>query len=450
MTTKRPWQDQGDTNNGKSNADDTIKEYFESFGQNETVEIPRKLGNPNVTRGTFGEITVGVRSGTQSPWLVAIKALEQAIVSFSDDTNKEDHFQLSKDVRNEVVALQYLGSTKHPNIVPLLAMYPSKQPPRALKLVFPYASIDIQLSLEWRCRQCLPPLDFPVIATILRSTMAALSHCHRLGVLHRDVKPGNLLVAAEGTIQLCDFGLARPFLPAIDQAMSNADLNIPAFHPSQGGTKGLCTLHYRPPEVLLGGPSNQPSVDMYSAGMVLAFLLQGSALVPGNNVLDQLARIFALWGTPTDDHWPQARALPDFAKFHFVPKPRDDQLWPWLLPRVTESPCLVAILDSLVALDPSLRCSADQAMEQLAKDEKLSTDCSPLTLQHALVPPELQLPPVLDPTHSRLIQQAGLHVAEQRRNCLRSEAYSAWKGVNSKEGDSFALTADLAFPAKAN
>jgi serine/threonine protein kinase len=132
----------------------------------------------------------------------------------------------------------------------------------SLSLAFSYAPVDLYLSSEWRRRSFLPLLPFDVVKTIARDIFAALAHCH-----HRDVKPGNLLVTSAGVIQLCDFGLAKPFLAKQPTNNDNNDNSQPPITAGESGTKGLCTLYYRPPEVLLGGPATDPAIDMCSAGM---------------------------------------------------------------------------------------------------------------------------------------------------------------------------------------
>jgi serine/threonine protein kinase len=113
-------------------------------------------------------------------------------------------------------------------------------------------------------------------------------------------------------VKLCDFGIAKQFLDAHKSVIKPT--------PGATGTKGLCTLYYRPPEVLFGGQAGDPSVDMYSAGTVVAELITGRTIFQGRNVLDQLSLIFDLLGTPTDTSWPSCKSLPDYGKLTFKSK----------------------------------------------------------------------------------------------------------------------------------
>jgi serine/threonine protein kinase len=72
----------------------------------------------------------------------------------------------------------------------------------------------------------------------------------------------------------------------------------------------MCSRWYRPPEVLLGSTSYDQSVDMWSAGCVLAEMLRGEALFPGSCQTDQLFKLFSMLGCPSDLSWPGHGSLP--------------------------------------------------------------------------------------------------------------------------------------------
>ena len=111
-----------------------------------------------------------------------------------------------------------------------------------------------------------------------------LLHSHR--IVHRDIKPQNILITSNGNVKLTDFGLARIY-----------DFNSLL-------TTTVVTLWYRAPEVLLGVTYATP-VDIWSAGCILAELTSGQPLFPGRNETDQLGTIFSLLGTPNEVDWPE-------------------------------------------------------------------------------------------------------------------------------------------------
>ena len=128
--------------------------------------------------------------------------------------------------------------------------------------------------------------------------LSGLAYCHSMGVMHRDLKPPNILVTNSTNIneriKIADFGLARAFTPSKRQL-----------------TIDVITRWYRPPEILLGCDTYSPSVDMWSIGCIFAELLNhGFPLLPGNSEIDQIHKIFYHFGTPDISHWPEVVEFP--------------------------------------------------------------------------------------------------------------------------------------------
>ncbi|KAM9186162.1 cyclin-dependent kinase 5 isoform 5-T5 [Dugong dugon] len=121
----------------------------------------------------------------------------------------------------------------------------------------------------------------------------------------------------------------------------------------------VVTLWYRPPDVLFGAKLYSTSIDMWSAGCIFAELANaGRPLFPGNDVDDQLKRIFRLLGTPTEEQWPAMTKLPDYKPY---------PMYPATTSLVNVVPKLNAtgrdLLQNLLKCNPVQRISAEEALQ---------------------------------------------------------------------------------------
>ncbi len=397
--------------------DDTSNDGFLAlFGEESIHSIGS--GNSIFARGGFGEVSIALQSRKRFSSavhysLVAVKTIHNALQGGGNagrfgnfgQTSQEPK-ELSSDVASELLALKLLQP--HPNIVPLLAVYPANQH-GALSLAFDYCPMDLREVLELRRRTFRQPLAFGFIQTIARDLFEALFHCHSNGILHRDLKPGNLLVSSKGIIQLCDFGLARPY--DVNKANeTTANVN---------NDKGLCTLYYRPPEILLGGAAEYPSVDSWSAGVVLSEIITGRPLFPGRNVIDQISLVYGHLGTPNEELWPSVSKLPDHGKLDFGSKAAKS--FSEFLPRACESQGLMDLLTNLIVLNPEKRFAAKEALEHewLVLPQEASIDERHRKLRDELLQPaSLQIPPLLFPENRNVVEKVGMGIAEARRSLL--------------------------------
>ena len=174
----------------------------------------------------------------------------------------------------------------------------------------------------------------------MNQLIRGIKHCHSHRVLHRDLKPQNLLIDKEGNLKLADFGLARAF-------------GVPL----RAYTHEVVTLWYRAPEILLGGKQYSTGVDMWSVGCIFAEMCNRKPLFPGDSEIDEIFRIFRILGTPNEEIWPDVNYLPDF-------KPSFPQ---WKKKPLSEAvPSLDAngidLLDQMLVYDPSRRISAKRAL----------------------------------------------------------------------------------------
>lgn len=259
---------------------------------------------------TVGEFDIGGRLGTggmASVYLahelrlnrrVAIKAMLPELL------DKEDMIERFFDEARKQARLE------HPNIVPIYALvWEAEVPFFVMKFVDGFTVDDII-----HARGALP---IPVVQHILNGTISALQYAHDEGVIHRDVKPGNVLIDRRGQPVVSDFGIAK--------AAESPNLT------QTGATIGTPT--YMSPEQCRGLPV-MPASDQYSVG-VLAFhllvgstpfngsmldLLQAHAEDPPPQVLERrpdcpprlAAAVMRMLAKSPDDRWPELRdALPD-------------------------------------------------------------------------------------------------------------------------------------------
>lgn len=125
-----------------------------------------------------------------------------------------------------------------------------------------------------------------LILLFLFQLLRGLAYCHRRRILHRDLKPQNLLINDKGELKLADFGLAR--------AKSV---------PTKTYSNEVVTLWYRPPDVLLGSTEYSTQIDMWGVGCIFYEMACGRPLFPGSTVEEELRLIFRALGSPPADAW---------------------------------------------------------------------------------------------------------------------------------------------------
>ncbi|KAI9839668.1 MAG: hypothetical protein M1819_002294 [Sarea resinae] len=291
----------------------------------------KKLGE-----GTYAIVYLGHLKADPTS-MVAIKKIK---------VNSEYRDGLSMDAIREV---KYLQELSHPNIIALHSVFSSKH--QNLNLVLEYLPLG---DLEMLIRD----VDGVRYGTAdVKAWMGMLGRavwfCHENFVLHRDIKPNNLLIAADGEVKLADFGLARSFSD-----------------PYRVMTHQVITRWYRPPELLYGARYYSGAVDVWSMGLVFAELLLRTPFLPGNTDLHQMELICQAIGTPTEENWPGVSKLPDYVAG--TPQPVRNRDF-YLATFGTAGPVGVDLMMSMLALDPRKRATA----REMLKHKWWSTDPRP-------------------------------------------------------------------------
>jgi cyclin-dependent kinase len=230
-----------------------------------------------VGEGTYG--VVYKARDTSNNQIVALKKIR---------LEAEDEGVPSTAIRE----ISLLKELKDDNIVKLLDIVHADQ---KLYLVFEFLDVDLKRYIETG-NQNRTPITLEIVKKFTHQLNMGLLYCHSHRILHRDLKPQNLLIDKRDNLKLADFGLARAF-------------GIPM----RTYTHEVVTLWYRAPEVLLGARHYSTAIDMWSVGCIFAEMaMQGQPLFPGDSEIDQIFKIFRILGTPNEDLWPGVSGLPDY------------------------------------------------------------------------------------------------------------------------------------------
>uniref|UniRef100_A0A4W6F4L4 cyclin-dependent kinase n=1 Tax=Lates calcarifer TaxID=8187 RepID=A0A4W6F4L4_LATCA len=352
------------------------------FGKLETYIKLDKLGE-----GTYATVFKGRSKLTDN--LVALKEI------------RLEHEEGAPCTAIREVSL--LKDLKHANIVTLHDIVHTD---KSLTLVFEYLDKDLKQYMD----DCGNIMSMHNVKIFLFQILRGLSYCHKRKVLHRDLKPQNLLINERGELKLADFGKRTQSsswrsrsIPVIlgvndfEGKLENHEMKWIRLFPISpqylfdflfilscvriltcvfvcGGSAGLAraksvptktysnevvTLWYRPPDVLLGSSEYSTQIDMWGVGCIFYEMAAGRPLFPGSTVEDELHLIFRLLGTPTEENWPGISSIEEFKSYNF-PKYKPQ-------PLINHAPRLdsegIELLLAFLRYESKKRISADEAMK---------------------------------------------------------------------------------------
>ncbi|SMN22815.1 similar to Saccharomyces cerevisiae YPL031C PHO85 Cyclin-dependent kinase, with ten cyclin partners [Maudiozyma saulgeensis] len=247
--------------------------------------------------------------------------------------------------------ISLMKELKHENIVRLYDVIHTEN---KLTLVFEYMDNDLKKYMDSLTVGNNPQgLELHLVKYFQWQLLEGLAFCHENKILHRDLKPQNLLINKRGQLKLGDFGLARAFGIPVNTFSSE-----------------VVTLWYRAPDVLMGSRTYTTSIDIWSCGCILAEMITGKPLFPGTNDEEQLKLIFEMMGMPTEATWPGVSQLPKYATSSAsFQQQHPQQLQPKDLKALLQANCkeklddvVINLLHGLLQLNPDMRLGAKQAL----------------------------------------------------------------------------------------
>ncbi|KAK9488920.1 kinase-like domain-containing protein [Lipomyces starkeyi] len=318
-----------------------------------------------------------------------------------------------QDKRFKNRELQIMRLVKHPNVVDLIAFFYSSDSGRSSNAyerkgdVFtppPKEEVYLNLILEFvpetvyrasrhfaKLKSTMPMIE---IKLYIYQLFRSLAYIHSQGICHRDIKPQNLLTDPKtGVLKLCDFGSAKILVAG------------------EPNVSYICSRYYRAPELIFGATNYTTKIDVWSTGCVMAELMLGQPLFPGESGIDQLVEIIKVLGTPTRE---QIKTMnPNYMEHKFP------QIRPHPFAKVFRKgpPDAIDLISRLLEYNPNQRLSAIESMCHPFFDElrdpftKLPDSRHPENPSHELPPlfnfslHELSIAPELNdklvPRHAR-------------------------------------------------
>mmetsp|Transcript_32771 Transcript_32771/g.103686 ORF Transcript_32771/g.103686 Transcript_32771/m.103686 type:complete len:366 (-) Transcript_32771:161-1258(-) len=291
-------------------------------GLDDEYEVTKQLGE-----GAYGVVAAARHKATNTK--VAIKKIKDAV---------EDKDQ-GKLLLRELKLLRHFRG--HENIICIKDIIERPEGKSKFKDIFIVTDLmDTDLHKIIRSSQ---PLSDDHVRYFVYQIVRGLKFIHSANVMHRDLKPNNLLVNANCDLKICDLGLAR-----LSAELEN----------SFSMTVYVVTRWYRAPELLLGKRDYDKSIDMWAVGCILAELLGRKALFPGRDYVDMLKRQIAKIGNPPIE---DQQHVSEKAKNFLAGFPKETPPgWKHEFPNASSQ--ALDLLDSLLQFNPRKRLTAAQAL----------------------------------------------------------------------------------------
>eukprot|EP01062_Namystynia_karyoxenos_P022246 TRINITY_DN1851_c0_g1_i1.p1 TRINITY_DN1851_c0_g1~~TRINITY_DN1851_c0_g1_i1.p1 ORF type:complete len:380 (+),score=84.80 TRINITY_DN1851_c0_g1_i1:101-1240(+) len=294
------------------------------------VEVDRRYDIvKSVGSGAYGTV-FSAKDSARNGEPVAIKKIPKVFDDLTD----------GKRILREIKLLRFL---RHENIMGVLELMRPRDSMQTFQDLYMVCELmDTDLHQVIKSKQ---PLTEEHVKYFAFQLMRACKYMHQAGVIHRDIKPGNLLVNENCDLKLCDFGLARG--------------GVEAMHP-QGLelTDYVVTRWYRPPELLLMS-NYAASIDIWSSSCIIGEMFNRKPLFPGRDYIHQLTIITDWVGTPERGDLDFVKSE-DALRFLRNMQRKKSRAMAELIPKAPRD-CL-SLIESMMVFHPERRITADAAL----------------------------------------------------------------------------------------
>ncbi|XP_077070274.1 mitogen-activated protein kinase 14A [Siphateles boraxobius] len=290
--------------------------------QKTTWDAPdRYISLKPVGTGAYGTVCSAIDQKTKER--VAIKKLYRPFQSLIHAKRAYRELRLLRHIQHDNVICLLNVFTPHSSLEKFDTFY----------MVMPFVAQDLSQIMKKK------QLTYNVIIYLFYQILRGLKYIHSAGIIHRDLKPSNLAVDENCELKILDFGLAR--------------------HAETEMTGYVVTRWYRAPEVIFNWMHYTQTVDVWSAGCILAEMITGEVLFPGSDSIDQLQKILSLTGTPNStlvtkmqskDAQSYVRSLPVQKKKAFK------EVFSHM------DPTAIDLLEGMLVLDPEVRLTAKNGL----------------------------------------------------------------------------------------
>lgn len=191
---------------------------------------------------------------------------------------KKDPSQLDIETSaiREIKHLKYLSSEY------VIELYDVFVQDRHIHIILPYIESNLEIIIRSK-KLIFMPFDIKAWMIMI---CKGINECHSNFIIHRDIKPNNILIGKDGSLKLADFGIS-------------VDIGFPL----RALTPNVVTRWYKAPEILLNCRNYTFAIDIWALGCVFAELLLRVPYLPGKSDAHQLELIFSTLGTPSEEEW---------------------------------------------------------------------------------------------------------------------------------------------------